>query len=148
MTIRAAVTVTLAMALVAASLPAVEEARIRHSDDRVAAEVDRLELAAAALAGDNEVVPTDPARSRLTLFLPRRSWGDSGLAHLSIPAETGGIDVNWSVQGGPIRTRQAAVDLVGAGDGLRIEAGGRQRLVLELRRRATERVVVVRRPSH
>lgn len=147
MTIRAAVTVTLAMVLVAASLPAVEEARIRHSDDRVAAEVDRLERAAAALAGDNEVVPTDPARSRLMLVLPRRSWGDSGFDYLSISNETGAVDVRWSVRDGPNRTRHTAVDLVGAGDGLRIDAGGRQRLVLELHRRATERIVVVPRPS-
>lgn len=147
MTIRTATTVALALAVVGASLPAVEEVRRSHANSRVHAEIDRLEMIAADLAAENEVVPGQPARARLTLTLPRGSWGSSGLATLSIPAGTTEHDVQWSLVGGTTRKRHLSVRLVGAGEGLRLDAPGRHRLVLELRQRGGRRAVVVTRPT-
>lgn len=147
MTIRTATTVALALAVLAASLPAVEDVRRSHANSRVHGELDRLERVAGDLAAENEVVPDQPARTRLTLTLPRGSWGSSGLATLSISAGTTGHDVEWVIDGGPTRKRQLSVRLAGAGDGLRLDAGGRYRLVLELRQRGGERAVVVTRPT-
>lgn len=147
MTIRAAVTVALALGLVGASLPAVEQARLQHAESRVAGELDRLERAATALAAENDLVGTPPARARLTLYLPHSSWGSTGLASLRLPPTANGTDVRWAAGGGRSHARRFDVRLAGDGGGLAIEDGGRHRLVLELHRRDGRRTVVVRRPS-
>jgi hypothetical protein len=146
-TIRTTVTVALAMALLGASLPAVDEARRTHANGRVADELDRLDRVARGLMAENEVVQTgQPARAWVTLYLPTPSWGSSGLSRLSIRGDKRGKDASWTVVGGARQSRQLSVPLVGAGDGLTLAAGGRHRLVLELRSRGGERLVVVLRP--
>lgn len=148
MTLRAAFTVALALALLAASLPAIESARVQHSEARIAVEVQRLERAATALAAENDVVDAgQPARARFTLHLPSRSWGESGVEQFRIPSRCATRDVVWSARGGRRQSRRmASVTLVGAAGGLEIADGGRSRLVLELRREGDRRVVVVSRP--
>lgn len=150
MTIRTAVTVALAAALLAASLPAVERARVVHSDARVAGEAERLERAATALAAENDAV-TDGgpvARTHVTIRLPERSWGDSGVVEFRVPHRDREPDIRWQVEGGEPRRRHVPdVRLVGADEGLALRAGGRHRLVVELRRDDGGRTVVVRRST-
>lgn len=145
MTIRTAVTVVLAMVLLAASLPALQAARISHADSRVAAAVERLGDAAAALAAENDAVDGRAAATRRTVHLPGASWGSSGLARLSVPGTANGTDVVWRVAGGTTRTRRfEAVDLV-APTAFAFEAGGRRQVRLELERIDGRRAVSVRR---
>lgn len=148
MTLRVAFTVALALALLAASLPAIESARVQHSEARIAAEVQRLERAATALAAENDVVDAgQPARARFTLHLPSRSWGDSGVGQFRIQPRCATRDVVWSARDGRRQShRLSSVTLAGAAGGLAIPDGGRSRLVLELRREGDRRVVIVSRP--
>lgn len=148
MTIRAVVTVALAAAVLGASLPAVERVRVQHADARVAGEVERVEQAARALAARNDPVPTGtPARHRLTLRLPVRTWGSSGLERFRVPPRAA-PDVTWRVRGGDTRSRHIPdVRLAGPPGGLAIDHGGRERVVLELQKREGGRYVVVRRPA-
>lgn len=150
MTIRTVVTVALAAAIVAASLPAVERARVQHADARVEGEVERLERVASELAATNDPVGGDgpPARRHVTLRLPVKSWGATGLEWFRVPPPANSADATWRVRGGERRSRHLpAVGLAGRGDGLTVGDGGRQRIVLELRVRDGRRVVVVRRPT-
>lgn len=150
MIVRTAVAVALAVGLVAASVPVVERARVDHSTATIAGEVERLERSAVALAAGNEVVPDggSPARTRVTLSLPIRSWAESGVEAVRIQNGTGGPDVEWTATGGATRYRTFPdVRVSGPADGLAIGEGGRQRLVLSLERRGDNRTVVVRRPD-
>lgn len=143
MTVRTAVAVALAVAILAASLPAIQSARVTHADARIEAAVADLERAATALAAENAVVASDPARRRLPLTLPRRSWASSGTALLDVSPTPGGLDVTWLAAGGS-RTNRTFDDVsVQARPSFAIETGGRHRLRLTLERRAGHRVVVV-----
>lgn len=150
MTIRATLTVALAAALLAASLPVVDRARVNHADTQVASELERLEQTAAALATRNDPVPAGetPARVAVTLHLPSRSWGSAGLDRLRFPPPGGDATIRWRVEGGRAREiRPSPVAIVGPPSGLTVAEGGTRRVVLELRVREGRRTVVVRRPS-
>lgn len=150
MTVRAAVTVALAVALLGASLPTVERVRVQHADARIEGEVDRIQTVARSLAHSNDVVSDDgpPARTRVMVHLPVRSWGASRVTEFTVfPPETV-ADVRWQVRGGERRHRDSnGVTLATMGEGLTLHEGGRQRLVLELQRHDGERIVTVRRPE-
>jgi hypothetical protein len=148
-TIRAVVTVALAAALLAASLPAVDESRVQHADARVAGEVERLGSVARSLETGDDLVRGDgqPAQRRVTLHLPVTSWGASEVREVRIPPPDAGTDVVWQVEGGERHRRQLdGVSRAGPPDGLVVRDGGRQRLQLELRQLAGRRMVVVSRP--
>lgn len=150
MIVRVAVAVALAAALLAVSLPEIERARVDHADARIAAEVDRLERVATALAADNDLVPDGgtPARTHLTLHLPERSWGASGTEAVRIPPPDADADVVWRATDGETRQRTVPdVELAGPPDGLVLGEGGRHRLLAELRRSEDGRTVRVRRPE-
>lgn len=149
MSVRTVVTVALAAAILAASLPAVDRARVQHADARVAGEVERLERAARALAAANDPVGDDgqPARRHVTLRLPIGSWGATGLERLYVPPPAGTADVRWRVRGGETRSRHLAdLHVAGPPEGLSVDDGGRRRVLLELCVRDGRRTVVVRRP--
>jgi hypothetical protein len=148
-TIRTVVTVALAAALLAASLPVVERSRVQHANARVAGEVERLETVARSLARENDLVrgQGQPAKVRVTLHLPVESWGASGIETITIRPPDRGGDVGWRVAGGEQQRRQLdGVRVAGPPNGLVIADGGRQRLRLELRERDGRRTVVVSRP--
>ncbi len=150
MTIRTVVTVALAVAMLGASLPAVDRARVQHADARVTSEVERLERAAEALAATNDPVPsgTTPARRLLTLRLPVQSWGAAGIDRFQVSPPTADADVVWRVQGGTVTARRlSAVRLAGPANGLHLDRGGRHRLRLELRSRENRPIVLVTQPS-
>lgn len=146
MIVRAVVAVALAAALLAATLPSVDRARVDHADARVAGEVERLERAATALAARNDLVDDgQPARTHLTLRLPERTWGTAPVDAFRIPAAGGEADVRWTVDGGRTRQRRLdGVDLSGSTDGLALRTGGRHRLALELRAGGDGRRIEVR----
>lgn len=148
MTIRTVVTVALAAAILAASLPAVERARVQQADARVAGELERLEQVARALVATNDpVTEGTPARQRVTLHLPVRSWGSAGLELFRVPPPGTNPAVIWQVRGGRPHSRQLpGIQLAGPPGGLAIGDGGRQRVVLEFRTLDERPAVVVRRP--
>jgi len=149
-TVRAVVAVALAAALLGASLPAVERARVQHADARVAGEVERLETVARSLTTSNDVVRGDgpPARARMTLHLPRRSWGSRTLSAFRVPPPASNSDVTWQVRGSDRIDRDLPdVDLAAPPDGITLREGGRHDLVLELRRHDGDRIVAIRRPA-
>lgn len=132
--IRAVTAVMLAVALLAVSLPALEEAGRTHSDTRVATELDRLESAARALKARSAATRQGPtARQTLTLSLPEATWAHPGLAWLRVPPPGGG-PVGWRVDGGAAHScRLLDGDLVGPPGGLTLRKGGSHEVVLLLR---------------
>lgn len=151
MIVRTSVAVALAVALLAVSLPVAERARVDHSTATIDGELERVERSAVALEAENDVVSDNgpPARTRVTLRLPVRSWADSGVGTVRFPETTAGSDgpdVIWAAAGGDRRnTTFPEVRLTGPPGGLVVDDGGRQRLVLALERAAGGRTVVVRR---
>jgi hypothetical protein len=146
-TVRTAVAVALAIAILAASLPAIQSARVDHADARIEAAVADLERTAGALAADNAVVETDPARRWLSLQLPTETWASSGTAELDVPPDPGETDVRWRAAGGPTRNRTFEDVAIAARPAFRLETGGRHRVRLTLTQRAGRRVVVVSHPA-
>ena len=144
--LRVVLAVAVAAALVGIAAPVVETARVDRANAAAAAELDRLDSAAETLRDRNDVPPpgVTGARRVLTLHLPSRSWGSAGLARLSIPGADAEDDrISWRVDGGRVRRYDASVPLVARDGPLRLNDGGRRRLVLSLRRLGDERVVLV-----
>ncbi|MEF8781870.1 MAG: hypothetical protein V5A39_03095 [Haloarculaceae archaeon] len=153
--LRVVVAVALAAALLGASMPAVDAARVDNAEARVGAEIEGLARTAERLQKRNDPSPpgVPGARRTVTLHMPGPSWGSASLDYLSIPgsaARPGASDhttVTWRVQGGRRVTRRLSVPLSGPGTGLTIQGGGSRRIVLELTRRDGEPVVLARRPE-
>lgn len=146
--LRAVLVVAVTAALLAVSLPVVDSARIDYAETRVADELDRFERAAEILAAENDPVPSGetPARRVLTLRLPVESWGSASVSRFELP--DGKSTVTWVVAGSGIHRRRLADGLVvGQSGGLTLGGSGPQRLVLTLRQRHGETVVVASRPS-
>ena len=159
--LRVVVTVTLAVALVAVTLPALETARRDRSDQRVTAELDRLAAAIEDVyAREAAVSPEASGAQRVvTVRLPTRSWTDAEVEYVAIGAhpEHTGVDernettFGWQVSGARPRTRRLADVPVeaatpsGSDSPLVIREPGRHRLALSLVDRDGQRTVVVRR---
>ena len=150
--LRVVVAVGLATALLGASMPAVETARVDHAHARTDAEVDGLAATADRLSERNDPAPpgVPGARRTLTLHMPGPSWASASLDYLLIPGPSTDRPpgtVRWRVDGGRETTRNFPVPLVGPEGGLRLAGGGTRRLVLEYVRRDGREVVAVRRPE-
>lgn len=162
--LRAVLAVALAVALLAASLPAVDRAQRDHADSQVRSQLERLATAARALAARNDPVPVGNAGATrtVTLRLPARGWRSTGVAYVAI----GGVPENaatdtpdgdvlaWRLAGGPPRVARlegVAIHTVSDGrvapDGrpLVVREPGRHRVELSLVRRRGRPVVLVRR---
>jgi len=129
--LRVALAVTFAAAILAATLPAMGTGGVQHSDQRVAAELDRLETVAETLAARNDPPPPGEvgARQRVTLRLPGDGWGTAGLERFVLEPEDQAF--RWRVAGGTGQVRHVtAVTL--AGTPLRLDDGGPHRLQLTL----------------
>lgn len=146
---RAVLSVVLATALVAASIPAVETAGREHTAATVGSELRRVERAADGLLAADDAVPGAGARRVVTLRLPAESWTDAGVERVTVaPADSGrGAVTAWTVAGGrrherrhprlPLRTP--------GGEPVVIRSAGRHRLVLELDGTPADPAVTVRR---
>lgn len=129
--IRVVLAVALAAVLLGASLPAVDRARVAHTDAVLERESERLAAGITALADRS-----DPGgRWIVTVRVPGRSWGHAG-GNLSV---TGGI--TWRATGGHAGRERLSLPVFG---GLTLTAPGRHRLVVELVRRRGRIGVVVR----
>lgn len=127
--------VLLAVALVGASLPAVDDARHTSADAAGQRVTDRLHDAATTLAAHS-----DPGGRRpLTLSLPARSWTAA-----PVELRVGDGSVRWRVGDGTWSARRVPVPVVVPGGPLVLD-GGIHRLVLAVERRDGTPVVVVRR---
>lgn len=157
MTVRVALAVLLTVALVGATLPAVDAARVERSETQVRAEVDALVSEARALAEGSDATPADvaPARRTVALDLPAEGFGSAPLRSLRIDAptvadaragETEPAQISWRVGGGGEHARRVAgVRLLLASDGpLTLRGGGERRLSLSLVAVDGGRAVVVR----
>ncbi|MEF8813064.1 MAG: hypothetical protein V5A55_04520 [Halovenus sp.] len=130
--LRVALAVTLAAAILAVALPVIETGGVQHSDQRVAAELDRLETVAETLAARNDPPPAGVtgARQRVTVQLPVEGWGTAGIEQFAV--EPGNQAVRWRVTGGAEQVRRLTA-VVLAGNSLRLDEGGPHRLQLTLR---------------
>jgi hypothetical protein len=130
--IRVVLAVALAAVLLGASLPAVDRARVAHTDAALEREGERLAAGIAALADRSG----SGGRWIVTVRVPGRSWGHAG-GRLSI---ADGIE--WQVDGGRPGRARLPVPVV---DGLVLRTPGRHRLVVELVRHRGRVGVAVRR---
>lgn len=132
---RVVLSVLLAVALVGASLPAVDDARHTTADAAGERAADRLAGAATRL-----LERSDPGGRRpLTLSLPAQSWTAARVA-----LRIGNGSVRWRVADGAWSTRRVPVPVVVPGGPLVLEDGP-HRLVLAVERRAGPPIVVVHR---
>lgn len=160
--LRAVLAVALAVALLAASLPAIDGARRDHADREVGSQLRQVGATLERFAARNDPVPPRGAGARATvrLHLPGRTWGTARVAYVAVggaknATDPAGSDVlAWRVAGGPERTlRVDGIDLQVGGDGrigpdgepLVLHEPGRHRLVLALVSRDGRPVVLVRR---
>lgn len=144
--IRVVAAVVLAAALVAASLPAVGDARADRTAARLDSATVRIQDAARSLlATDEAVVGERGARRVVTVRLPARSLTSAGVTafdldcrrRCTVTARLAGGTVHRRTLGDlPLRTRPG---------GLRLGRPGVHHLVLELRLVGGRAVVVVRR---
>lgn len=149
--LRVVVAVALATALVGASMPAVQTARVDHAHGRVDIELETLVETAARLQERNDPVPPDVggARRTVVLHLPGRAWTATTVAYLIVPGPSSEFPpgtVRYRVADGRERTRSTGVPLVGPRGGLQV-TGGRHRLVLEYIQQEDGPVVLVRHPE-
>jgi len=151
-TVRVVLAVLVATALVAVSLPAVDEGRERATDRAVRGEVARMEAAAADLLATEETVPnpSNAPRRTVRISLPERSWHRAGVDGLTIRDPVDGSargSVAYTVAGRSRRAVTVAAPLRPAAGQLELPGGGDYRLRLRLVRVDGERRVVVDRPG-
>jgi|GEM_PF-366435 len=145
--IRAVLAVVLTTALLGASLPAIDEARLEHTETTVGTELRALERAATDLLATDD--PTeDGARRVVEIRLPARSWSDAGVDAVTIGQSrtAGGGRLTWTATGGRQRVRHLPEVPLRTGDGtpLTLEGAERHRLVLSLDGNRTAPIVTVR----
>lgn len=151
MNLRVVVAVALATALLGASMPVVEDARVAQGDARVAGALDRVERAATELRARNDALADREAAAtrELTLHLPSGTWGTAGLARLDLDSTDGpGSRVTWRVRGGSDHVRHLTGVTLAPDEGAnRRLTGGRVTVRLELVRRDGHRRVLLAVPD-
>lgn len=150
--LRVVVAVALATALVGASMPAIQTARVDHAHGRMDTELDTLVATAGRLQERNDPVPPPipGARRTVELHLPGGSWASAEVAYLVVPGpsnERPPGTVRYRVAGGRERKRSTGVPLVGPPGGLHIGGAHRHRLVLVYTTYRGKPVVLVRHPE-
>lgn len=147
--IRAVLAVVLSVALVGASLPAIEDVRRERATADVERQVDRLETAARTLLRTEDATRGPGARRTMTVVLPERTWSRASISSLHVRElqRARGLAISWQVAGAGNRSRLVAgLPLALASNGsVRLGGPGRHRTVLALQRRDGRRVVTIRR---
>jgi len=135
--IRVVLTVLVAVALLAASMPAVETARTATTGERIGAEADRLERAIGGVVAGSTPV-SDPAMAAQTTVLLRVPTGFAAadvdrVALVESPDRPGGLALAYRIDDRPERTlrvgtgpAEPAVDL--AGGAIELRPGGANRI--------------------
>lgn len=137
--IRALLAVSLAAALLAASLPAIESA----AADRTAAALDR-DVGRLERGGESLLAADDPgARRVLTVTLPADSLVAVGVERFAVDCEPT-CAVRYSLQNGASRTRRLSLPLVTPDGPVRFGTPGDHRLRLGLAHGDDGRIVTVR----
>lgn len=160
--LRAVFAVTLAVAMLAVTVPAMETAGVATADTRTETAVETVIDEMRALAISEDPVPKNHqgARRFVTVRLPARSWTTAGVEYVSIDGAPGEPSPSsnrtafaWKVTGGTMQTTHVPSLRIRAsardGNGpLVLERGGRHRLRLSLVAADGERpLVVVDRPT-
>jgi len=146
---RTVLAVLLATALLAVSLPALDDARQERAATAVATDIDALQRAAGDLLAADD--PTDGAGARrvFTFRLPARQWTNAGIEQVTITPRADGTpaSVSWRVDGDRTMSRPLpGLPLqTPTGAPLRLQSQGRHRLVLALSGTPGSPVVTVRR---
>jgi len=130
--VRVVLAVALAAALFAASAPAVDRARVAHSDAVLEREADRLAAGVDALTARSG----PGGRWVVTVRVPARSWGHAG-GRLAIGDPAG---VSWRPAGGVSDAARLPLPVV---EGVVLTEPGRHRLVVRLLERDGEPAVAV-----
>lgn len=143
--IRVVVTVLLAVAILAAALPAVEHAAADRSEEQLRASVEEIDAAALELAESEEAVPgTEGARRTVEVTLPADGIAAAGVERFTIS----GADRRYAfrVDGRPTREQRGSVPVRTLdGEPLVLEESGTHELVLALVEVEGERRVVIAR---
>lgn len=143
--IRVVVTVLLALAIVAAAMPVIDDEAADRSDASLRAEIESIDLAATALVRSEESVPgTVGARRAVTVELPPSDIAAAGVDHLTIsPANR---SYRYRIDGRTPHTVQGRTPVYTLdGEPMVLQAAGTHELVLALVEVEAERRVVVAR---
>lgn len=139
--VRTVSAVVLAVALLAASLPAIDDARRTRSERGVDAAAERVSAATARLTAESDPVGRvgdglDPPAARVVVAvdLPEPSIASAGIGRFALDGEADAV--RYRVRGGRERIKSLPVDLYVAGDRSLWVFGepGSHRLRLRLRR--------------
>lgn len=134
--LRAVIAALLAVALLAASQPALERARVDHADSLVADEVTAVRTVIRDLLARDDPVPAGApgARRTLPLRLPGRSLASSGVVRVVLgPNDTRPDRLAWRVRGGGRTHVRVGVDVRKPDGGpLILRRSGVHRLVFRL----------------
>lgn len=142
--IRVVAAVVLAAVLVAASLPAIEDARTDRTATMMDADVERVGEAAKSLLATDEAVEGDRgARRTVRLRLPAQSLTRAGVVRFALDCEEYCVAGYELADGTVVRRLLTELPLRPPPGGLHIGRAGVHRLVLRLRLVDGRRVVTV-----
>ena len=142
--IRIVLAAVLAVALLAVSLPAVENAQTDRTDEIVRSDLESLDAAALNLYTNDELVEGPDARRIVTVRIPERSWSAAAVDRVVIHGEN--ETLTYRIDGQPTRHVPANARLARPDRGpLVLDAPGEHRLVLRLVEHEGVSVVVVER---
>lgn len=137
--IRTLLSVALAAALLAASLPAIESAAADRTAAALDRDIDRIERAGASLLADD-----DPgARRVVTVRLPAASLGSAGVDAFTIDCQPR-CTARYRLDDAGSRTRRLSFPLTTPDGPVRLGRAGDHRLTLRLVRSDAGRVVELR----
>lgn len=143
--LRAVVTVMLAVAVLAASLPLVTAVRVERADAAVNRELTAVSATVADLLARDDAVSGPGARRVVTIRLPERSMGSAGVVRVVLGAGPREDLLAWRIRGGDRRHLRAPGPVTHRGHPLELRRAGRHRLVFGLVPDGAGRTVTVRR---
>lgn len=141
MVTRVLLAVTVAAALLAASLPAVEAVRTERTAAQIDREVDRIDAAGSSLLATDEAEAG--ARRVVTVSLPQGSLSAAGVNRFAVSCPEDCV-VRYRIAGSTSHVRPIHVPLSTPGGEVALSTPGTHRLVLGLAREEGRRVVTVR----
>ncbi|MFP4218940.1 MAG: hypothetical protein ACLFR6_08940 [Salinarchaeum sp.] len=128
---------TLAVAILAAATPAIEDAQIQRTETTLTSDLQSVRAAATALAASEDAIepPAPSARRVVAVDLPERDLSAAAVESVSVDAE----GLTYRIVEGPSDTisfdtdARVIVHPRGDHEAITLTAAGRHRLVLSLR---------------